>query len=118
LSGWEPAEVTTYEYDGDRLVSSVTVREAEWSSGDVAALIAARRRANVKRSPTGYTVAEATDPANRDAFFVKRNADGVPTPKRDYSVHALTRAQEDFYRAFPAAKGDPSYVWTVRLQDD
>ncbi|MDR7189783.1 hypothetical protein J2Y46_002609 [Microbacterium sp. BE35] len=74
---------------------------------DVAALIASRRRANVRRSPTGYTFAEATDPANQFAFDVK-------PPIRDWSVAALNSAQKRFYDAYPAAKGDSSFVWDVQ----
>jgi hypothetical protein len=111
---WEPAEVTTFEYDDDgRLIRSVTVREAEFSPEDVALLIASRRSERVKRSPTGYTIAEATDPENADAFYVRRNEKGVPLPKRDYSMIPLLRAQDDYYKQFPDAKGDSSYVWTV-----
>jgi hypothetical protein len=44
LSGWEPAEVTTFEYDGDRLVRSVTVR--------------------------GVPMSEATDPENAGKFVI------------------------------------------------
>ncbi|MGC5019009.1 hypothetical protein [Micromonospora sp. DT47] len=45
LDGWEPAESTSYEYDGGRLVRSVTVRESEWSDADrawMAALVGYR----------------------------------------------------------------------------
>lgn len=89
---------------------SVTVREAEFSPADVSALVASRRAENVRRSPTGYTFAEATDPANQFAFDVK-------PPIRDWSVAALNTAQKRFYDAYPAAKGDSSYVWTVGRRD-
>ena len=40
-SGWEPAEVTTYEYDdAGRLIRSTTVREAEWNEVDRGAALA------------------------------------------------------------------------------
>jgi hypothetical protein len=40
-AGWEPAEVTTYEYDDDgRLIRSTTVREAEWGEVDRGAMLA------------------------------------------------------------------------------
>ena len=111
MTGWEPAEVTSFEYDADgRVVRAVTVRESEFSLGDVAALVASRRAESVRRSPTGYTLAEAKDPANQFAFEVKN-------PKRDWAVAALNSAQERFYTQYPKAKGDPSLIWDVRRRD-
>lgn len=117
MAGWEPAEHTTYQWEHGRIVSSVTVREPEWNTGDVAALIAARRRANVRRVATGYTFAEATDPSNDGKFYVRRNAHGVPLPKRDFSAGPLKRAQDEYFSAYPQAKNDPSLVWEVLKED-
>jgi hypothetical protein len=39
-AGWEPAEITTYEYDdAGRLIRATTVREPEWGEVDRAAAI-------------------------------------------------------------------------------
>lgn len=86
---------------------SVTVREPEWTADDVAALLASRREEFAKRGAHGYTIAEATDPANQGTFEA-----GLPST--DFAALALSRAQDSYYRKYPDAKGDPSLVWTVR----
>lgn len=106
LSGWEPAEVTTCEYDGDRLIRTVTIREPEFSNLDVAVLIEARRRRRVRRGPHGYPISEATDPDNQFAFK-------AANPTRDWAMKALTQAQRAWYAANPQDEGDPSLVWNV-----
>ena len=107
MTGWEPAEVTTYEYDGDgRLVRSTTVREAEFTPDEVASLLASRRAAGVRRGSHGYTIAEATDPANQFAFAPSK-------PVRDWAMKAMHSAQQQWYAEHPEDKGDPSLVWTV-----
>lgn len=85
---------------------SVTVREAEFSPLDVAALLEVRRRRRVKRGPHGYPITEATDPANQFAFKA-----GNPT--RDWAMRALTQAQKAWTAANPQDEGDPSLVWNV-----
>lgn len=102
--GWEPATVTFYEYDGDRLVSSVTVREAEWSPDDVALLIASRRDERVRRGPHGYTLEEATDPANQFAWDAGK-------PRKDWIMAAMQKAQELYFTENPSARGDRSLIW-------
>lgn len=69
MSGWEPTEVTRYEYDDDgRVVASVTEREPEWCRADVEALIAFIEMGRV--GPHGQPMSEATsreaDPSNPD----------------------------------------------------
>jgi hypothetical protein len=98
--------VTTFEYDGDRLVSSVTIREAEFSPLDVAALLEARRRARVRRGPHGYTIAEATDPDNQFNFVAK--------PRQDWAMRALNQAQEAYRAENPKATDLHSLVWDVQ----
>jgi hypothetical protein len=106
LSGWEPAEVTSYEYDGDRLVRTVTVQEPEFSTLDVAVLLEARRRARVRRGPHGYTIAEATDPENQFAFVAK--------PRQDWAMRALELAQKAYKAENPGATDAGSLVWDVQ----
>ena len=84
----------------------MTVREPEWSPDDVAAVLASRRRFNTKRSPTGYPLTEATDPANRGKFT-------VDLPTTDFALQALLREQKRYEEKFPSAKGDRSLIWNV-----
>lgn len=89
------------------MVRAVTVREAEFSPEDVAALVESRRAEMVKRGPHGIPLTEAMDPANQFAF----EAVG---PSKDWAMDALHRKQELFYKQNPNAKGDPSLVFSVR----
>lgn len=99
--------MTTFEYDdAGRVVASVTVREAEFSPLDVAALLEVRRRARVRRGPHGYTIAEATDPENQFAFVAK--------PRQDWAMRALNQAQETYKRENPKATDLHSLVWDVQ----
>jgi hypothetical protein len=112
LSGWEPAEVTTFEYDGDLLVRSVTVREPEWASDDVALLLALRRL-EADMGPHGVPMSEATDLANRGKFIVNE------VPKVDYARLAIDKAREHHYTEFPKAKDDQSaHIWYIKGRDD
>jgi hypothetical protein len=107
LSGWEPAEATTFEYGEDgRVVASVTIREAEFSPMDVAALLEARRRQRVKRGPHGYPLTESMDPDNQFAFKADK-------PRRDWAMAELHRAQKKWFAEHPEDKGDPSLVFPV-----
>lgn len=85
---------------------SVTTREPEFNALDVAALIEARRRQRVRKGPHGYPITEATDPLNQFAFK-------VPSPRRDWAMHALHKAQKAWLAAHPDDKGDPSLIWDV-----
>ena len=61
MSGWEPGEVTRYEYDEDgRLSAAVTEREPEWCRADVEAMIAYLEMGRV--GPHGQPMSEATSP--------------------------------------------------------
>lgn len=88
----------------------MTVREVEWSPDDLALVLASRRRANQRRGPHGYTLAESMDPTNQFAF-------DVTNPKRDWAMKALNDKQEQFYKQYPSAKGDPSFVWDVKKRE-
>lgn len=105
MSGWEPAEVTSFEYDGDRLVRSVTIREPEFNTVDVAALLEVRRRRNVRRGPHGYTITEATDPANQFLWEAK--------PRKDHALKAVVDAQRLYNAANPDADDLKSLIWDV-----
>lgn len=105
--GWEPAQITTFEYDGDRLVRAVTVVEPEWSAEDRALLVASRRAERVKRGPHGYSLEEAMDPANQFRFDPGK-------PRRDFAMKALQDAQRAYFKANPDARDDRSLVWDVK----
>lgn len=104
LMGWEPAEVTTYEYDvGGRLVRSVTVREPEFSLDDRVALLRNRAAALAPRGSHGHLLSEAmspaADPSSEDATiqFVARG------PRRDYAAIAEHNARKAYEREYPDA---------------
>lgn len=100
--------MTTFEYDSEgRVVRSVTLREAEYSPEDVAALVESRRAEHVRRGPHGIPLTEAMDPANQFEF----EATG---PKRDFALYALHHKQEAYFKENPSARGDPSLVFSVR----
>lgn len=40
FDGWEPVEVAEHEYDGDRLIRTVTCREPEWDEEERAWMLA------------------------------------------------------------------------------
>jgi hypothetical protein len=87
LLGWEPAEVTTYEYDDDgRVVRAVTVREPEYSDLDRKWLLRSREVENEPRGPHGVPISLATDPANRGKF-------SVPPPSVDFAAWEMSKAR-------------------------
>lgn len=97
LLGWEPGEVTTYEYDDDgRLLRAVTVREPEYSAWDRAVLLADVAASKVPRGHHGVPLHEAADPENQFAFE-------VPPPRMDWAQKALDDAQEAFKKQNPKA---------------
>jgi len=89
--------VTTYEYDGDRLVGSVTVREPEWTPAEVALRLALGRVKAVPRNRLGVPLAEAMDPANQFKY------QGLDKPEMDWSEKAVEDKKDAFYKANPDA---------------
>ena len=107
LTGWEPGEVTTFEWDDDgRLVSAVTVREPEFSPADVALLLANFENAHKPRGRHGWPLDVAMDPANQFAFE-------VGAPSTDWAQRKLNEAQEKYKRTWPDADMD-SLMWDVK----
>lgn len=107
LLGWEPAEYTTYVYEGDRLVESVTVREPEFSAWDRALLLGDRARSEIQQGRHGLPISVATDPANRGRF-------AVPLPTTDFAAEALSRAQDAYRKKYPDAPFD-ALLWRVEM---
>lgn len=104
--GWEPGEVTTFEYDdAGRVVRAVTVREPEFSAWDRAVLLADVAASRVPRGRHGLPLSEASDPANQFAFE-------VPTPRMDWAQKALDDAQEAFKKQNPKASMN-ALMWKV-----
>lgn len=125
MSGWEPAEVTRYEYEDPsafvskarwrwlravlewawalahppRIVTSITARESEWCRADVEALIAFIEMGRV--GPHGQPMSEATsplaNPSNRDRQW-------------EYKVEAwadfAAKAESEFKRDYKKRYGD------------
>lgn len=105
--GWEPGEVTTFEWDDDgRLIRAVTVRESEFSDWDRALLLADHREAHTVRGRHGVPMVDALDTANQFAFE-------VPPPSVDWAQQKLNQAQERYKTAYPNADMD-SLHWEVR----
>ena len=110
MLGWEPGEVTTFEYDDDgRMIRAVTVREAEFSDWDRAALLADRARDLAPRSRTGILMSEATDRKNFGRFV-------VPPPATDLAKKALREAQDEWKEQY-GEKSLEDLVWRVELED-
>jgi hypothetical protein len=86
--------VTTYEYEGDRLVRSVTVREPEYDQGQLALLLASRRRA-AELNEFGIPISEAMDPANQFVY------EGQQSPNMDWSVKAARDESDRYYEQHP-----------------
>lgn len=106
--GWEPAEVTTYEYDdAGRVVRAVTVREAEFSSWDRAVLLADRARALAPRGAHGLLLSETTNPENAGRYT-------VPLPTVDFAAKKLAAEKKKYAQQW----GDESLtgtLWRVEL---
>lgn len=86
--GWEPGETTTFEYDEDgRLIRAITVREPEFSHLDRSWMLESRRRDAEPRGRHGWSMSEATDPANQTKFT-------VPPPAVDFAAVAESKARE------------------------
>lgn len=112
LSGWEPAEVTTFEYDGDRLVRTVTVREPEFDDVERARLLGSRLH-EASIGAHGIPMSEATDPATRGKWLVNE------APKVDYVKLAIGKQQDHYYTQHPSAKDDrAAHIWYVKGRDE
>jgi hypothetical protein len=97
FGGWEPETVTEYEYDGDRLVRTVTrVTEPEWDPEQQAHMIALTVWQAGRCPGCGEQFAESTsslnDPDNRDGTGYYE----VPPPTRCHACTAKHTAEEAF----------------------
>lgn len=104
LMGWEPAEVTTCEYDeGGRLVRSVTVREPEYDLSDLASLLRNRADALAPRGGHGHLLSEAMNPnADRSSWDAKYRYVAVG-PRKDHAQAAIDAARREMEAKYPDA---------------
>ena len=103
LEGWEPLVVTRYEYDGDRLVGSVTEREPEWSRADVEALDAIRQ-ARAMVGPHGYPMDVAMSPEGDRSSWESKYEWVVGPPVVDHAQAALDRTIAAYKKKYPNAE--------------
>lgn len=88
LLGWEPAEVTSFEYDDDgRVVKAVTVRESEYSDLDRGWLLHSWEQDHAPRGEHGILMSEATDRANMGEFELSE-------PVTDYAMKTYIDGRE------------------------
>lgn len=104
MRGWEPREFTEYEYEGDRLVRSVTYKEPEFSRGDVASAIAEQIRA-ADIGPHGIPMSEAMNPENQFGFKVSEK------PEMDWAAAAIGKAQDAYYAGRGKDQPRHGHVW-------
>lgn len=88
------------------MVRAVTLREAEFSPWDVAAMLEERRRAGQRVGPHGVLMAEAMDPDNQFAF----EAEG---PVTDWAQAKLDEAQSAYRKRYPDVNMNALH-WSVR----
>src|SRR5690606_3854254 len=71
-NGWEPHEVTEYEYDdGGRVVRTVTTREPEWDDESRAYVLALAEYERSVCGGCGGWLPETTDPKNEGRYVSK-----------------------------------------------
>lgn len=108
--GWEPGEVTSFEYDDTgRVVRAVTVREPEFSAWDRALLLADVAASKVPRGAHGLPLSETSAAENQFAYE-------VPEPRMDWAQKALDDAQEAFKKKNPKASMS-ALMWKVARRD-
>lgn len=92
--GWEPGEVTSFEYDDDgRMVRAITVRESEFSYLDRRWMLDSRQAEQAPRGSHGWLMSEATDPANQGKFF-------TPPPTTDFAALAEINGREEMEKVY------------------
>lgn len=87
LNGWEPTEVTTYEYDdAGRVTRTITRRESEWDESERQWALALLEFEASKCPGCGGVWEETTDPKSEGRW-------NVPPPVRCHRCTALAVAQ-------------------------
>jgi len=116
LNGWEPREFTEYVYEGDRLVSTVTTKEPEFTPTERAKLLAYVAYRN-GIGQYGENIEDAmspeADPKNKRAKYRY-----VATVAMNAAAEAIDRAKAEYEKARP---DDPQYGYrwsAVRVKND
>jgi hypothetical protein len=118
LWGWEPAESTTHHYEHGRLVGSTTTREPEFDP-EQHEWLCALAELEADTGQYGEWISEATsadaDPNSKDRKFryVAGAADAPNLPIINWADHAVTMAQERYYKKYPDANR-AGHMWIVR----
>jgi hypothetical protein len=99
FDGWEPEQVTTYEYDdAGRLIRAVTVREPEWDEHEQGwALALAFYRDSLCPCGCGHPARDTLAPESAGHTW------HVPPPVRCMARDALAQAQAQFSNPRPEA---------------
>lgn len=102
--GWEPAKVTTYEYnDAGVLVRSVTVREPEFELVDLISLVRDRADALAPRGSHGLLLAESMNP-NADSNSWEAEYRYEPRgPRKDHAQAVIDGARKAYAAEYPDA---------------
>lgn len=114
LSGWEPREVTRYEYEDGVLVGSVTEREPEFSREDVEAFIALMESQRV--GPHGHPMSEATSPLADPSNPNRKWEYVTPLPEVDFATAAKNATIDKYRAAYPDADMS-SLLWRVEKRE-
>lgn len=112
MSGWEPRQFTEYEYDGDRLIGTVTTLEPEFDAGEVALLLAYQDLVN-DRGSHGLPLSETMDPRANPATWDGWRYEANQAPRIDYAGQAIAQAQDAYYKANPDVPRG-GHVWYAR----
>jgi hypothetical protein len=107
LLGREPVERHEH-YDTDGVLTGVTVvrRDPEFTSQDVALLLASKWL-DAEIGPHGIPLSEAMDPANQFAF------EGFSEPRVDFAEKARRDRMDNYYKQFKDANRN-GHVWGVK----
>ena len=95
MHGWEPAETTVFEYDGDRLIRTVTTREPEWDTQEVGYLLASRAIEFEPKNSMGIPLADAMNPKNQFGWVAPE------APTIDWSLKAAGDKTDAYYKKYP-----------------
>ena len=104
MHGWEPAESTVFEYDGDRLIRTTTTREPEWDAQEVGYLLASRAIEFEPKNSLGTPLSVAMDP--------KHQFDWIPptAPTIDWQEKSAGDTKDGFYKQYPDASRN-GHMW-------
>ena len=113
LMGWEPAEVTTCEYDSaGRMLRSVTVREPEFDADSLASLLMNRAASLRARGSHGHLLSEAMDPKADPSSWDAEYRYVAVGPRKDHAQAAIDAARKEMETKHPDEDLSALY-WSV-----